>query len=112
MLRLYSGTSQSELLESAIPSQAACPSCWTATGSGFKYKADPPGVKKLILKSSAEPGKSKIVLKMGGTPLPTGTLDQPILVQLSNADGECWEASYSAPATKKNDGTTFKDKSD
>ena len=111
VLCLYSGTAQSELLEAGIPSQAECPTCWSSTGTGFKFKDDPPGVTKMVLKSSLDPGKSKIVLKMKGVALPAIPLEQPILVQLSNADGECWEASYSDPPIK-NEGTTFKDKSD
>jgi hypothetical protein len=34
-----------------------------------------------------------------------------VTVQLINSDGECWEASYSAPPTKNVNGI-FKDKSD
>ena len=36
---------------------------------------------------------------------------QSVTVQISNSLGNCWEAEYSAPATK-NDGVQYKDKSD
>jgi hypothetical protein len=43
--------------------------------------------------------------------MPPLALAQPVRVQLRNAAGMCWEAQYSAPATR-NDAENFKDKAD
>ena len=39
-----------------------------------------------------------------------GALVPPVIVQLQNSDGHCWEASYSAPAAIEE--SKFKGKSD
>jgi hypothetical protein len=110
----YQGTAQNLVIEESVPGAATCPACWTETASGFKYKAVGAGIEKVILKSGDVPGKAKVILKGKGAALPalpSVPVSQPILVQLSNSDGECWEASYDDPPTK-NENNTFKDKSD
>jgi hypothetical protein len=90
--------------------------CWKMTKSGFKYKdkdLTPDGVLILTLKEGAA-SKSKVVLKGKGVNLgmPTSlAIVQPVTVQVSNTLGVCWEATYSAPATK-NQPDQFKDKPD
>jgi hypothetical protein len=42
---------------------------------------------------------------------PALPMAQPVVVQLRNGDGLCWEATFGAPATR-NDAGQFKDKSD
>lgn len=108
---VYAGPGQDVVLEGIIPSAASCPQCWKETGSGFKYKVAE-GIEKLTLKSGAA-GKPRIILKGTGSLLPTLPsipVSQPVLVQLSNGSGECWEAAYSDPI--KNEGVLYKDKSD
>jgi glucose/arabinose dehydrogenase len=98
-----------------IPSAAACPGCWTETATGFKFKSDTAEIRNLILRSGDVPGKAKVIAKGKGAALPDDLpaipVTQPVVVQLINGDGECWEASYSAPPTRNENGV-FKDKSD
>ena len=110
---VYAGAFQSVVVEASISGGGTCPSCWTETGSGFKYDVSTVGIQKVILKSGDVQGKAKIILKGKDSPptLPNIPLTQPVLAQLSNSDGECWEAAYSDPP-KKNEGKLFKDKSD
>lgn len=97
-----------------IPSAQACPSCWRETGTGFRFKSSGNQIQSLTLKAG-DVGKAKIIAKGKGAPLPDDIpsipLSQPITVQLLNGDGECWEATYSAPASKNANGL-FRDKSD
>ncbi|MEB2286379.1 MAG: hypothetical protein OZ922_17075, partial [Myxococcales bacterium] len=92
--------------------------CWKATGlKGFKY-ADkdltPDGGQKLALKEGAVE-KAQIQLSGLGAnlhvPADLTTLVQPIVVQLQNSDGVCWEASFSGPPTKQT-AQQFKDRAD
>ncbi len=93
--------------------------CWTDKSTGFVYKdkdATPDGITGLKLKEGID-GKAKIGLKGKGLNLqmpPLFPLVQPVTVQLLNSIGVCWEATYSAPATKNEAGPPgkFKDKSD
>lgn len=109
----------------AVPAGGICDGkpCWKSLGAGgFKY-ADKTlahdGVKLIRLKPGATPGKAQVGViakgpRLGFTParavLP---LDQSpkVTVQLSNSDGRCWTADYSAPASK-NDARQFKDVGD
>jgi hypothetical protein len=104
-----------EPIQIDIPGVATCPSCWTETASGFKYKAASGAIGNVLLKGSDVPGKSRVVVKGKDTglpdDLPTIPVEQPITVQLHNSDDECWDATYSAPATK-NENQIFRDKSD
>ena len=91
--------------------------CWVASGfNGYKYKdkdLTPDGLMKILLKAGSD-GQAKIIVKGKGLNLDDpdlANLSQPITVQISNTDGLCWEAVYSAPATKQT-ADAFKDKSD
>ncbi len=100
--------------------------CWKALGKpggskGFKYKAPdgtPEGLTGLVLKPGAQ-GKSKVVAKASGGSLAGGPtafsdalpLGLPVRVQLQASSGECWEAAFDSDGVKKNDGKTFKAKS-
>ena len=90
--------------------------CWKATGtSGFLYKdkeLTPNGLMKLKLKAGAE-GRAQIGLQGRGAALglpSLGSLTQPFTVQIHNGS-ECWDAVYSAPATKST-AALFKDQGD
>ena len=91
--------------------------CWTTSKTGFKYtnKSPAPGGVQQILLTQGASGKAKIKVTGKGTKLGFPTLplkqDSAVVVQLKNSAGTCWDASYSAPATKS-DATQFKDKSD
>ncbi len=65
------------------------------------------------LKEGTVPGKAKIQLKTQGfeTDMPTLPMQQPVIAQLRNSDGVCWETTLSAPASK-NTTFQFKDKND
>lgn len=111
-LCIYTGTAEDLVVDAAIPGEGACPSCWTETTPGFKYKVPGGGIEKVLLKSGAA-GKAKIVLKGKGGPLPAlpaVPITVPVRVQLSNSDGECWEATYSNAT--KNENNMFKAKGD
>jgi hypothetical protein len=105
---------------SHVPAGGTCGTkpCWKATKHAFQYKnklALPDGVTQLQLKAGAH-GKALIQLKGKGADLEMPVLGNalvgPVTVQLKRGhDTLCWEATYGAPF-KKNDGTSFKDKSD
>ena len=112
-LCIYAGTTQDLVVEASIPGSVACPACWTETTPGFKYKVPGAGIEKILLKSGTTPGKAKIVLKGKGAALPSlpaVPAPLPLLVQMSNTEGECWEATYSNAI--KNENNFFKAKSD
>jgi glucose/arabinose dehydrogenase len=112
-LCIYAGTAQNLVVESSIPGSLACPSCWSETTPGFKYNVPGGGIEKILLKSGTEPGKAKIILKGKGAALPSlpgVPVTPPLLVQMSNTQGECWEASYGNAIKNEND--FFKAKSD
>lgn len=89
--------------------------CWKAIPTkGFSYKrkdTHPDGVvaAKLL---AGEAGKAKIVLKAKKdfTPTPGMPLALPVTVQLQNADGTCWTATYSTALV--NESGFFKAKAD
>ena len=88
---------------------------WEATKKGFKYTdkaASVAGIKSILL-NSGDAGKAKIIVKGAdaGLAVPTLPLVQPVIAQLSNSSGVCWEARFSDPP-KKNDSGQFKDKGD
>lgn len=90
-------------------------SCWTESGRGFKYKSAIGPIQKLILKASEKPSKAKIRLHGKGIGLlgdPFSVpLAQPVTMRLVNEYGECWEATFSAPAAKNENGV-LRDRSD
>ncbi len=109
------------VVEAVIPPAATCGNrpCWKSTRKGYKYSdrlVSTDGMRVINLKSGAA-GKAKILVKAQGTGigLPALPLQQQprVIVQLKNdhAAGECWEAQFSGPA-KKNDNGQFKDKGD
>lgn len=85
---------------------------WSATGTtGFKYDeatGAAGGLTKIKLKQGT--GKAKILVKGQGVnlddPLP---LTQPVLVQLQNSTGQCWEHQFASPEIH-NSAEQFKDK--
>ena len=91
----------------------APPANWSATGNGFKYNdpaAATTGLKKITLKNGT--GSAKIIAKGQGTGLDDPNLlplTQPVLVQLQNIQGGCWEHQFTSPEIQS-DGTMFKDK--
>ena len=100
-----------------VPAAGTCAGkpCWKETAKGFLYKdkdATPDGVTLLKLKEGLA-GKSLIQLKAKGDAIdmPSLALALPVVVQIRNTEGVCWEATYSSPATK-NDDTQYKDKND
>jgi hypothetical protein len=51
-------------------------------------------------------GKAKVLVKGRGVQLDLAALpwSQPVVVQLKNSEGECWEARYDAPARRDQPG--------
>jgi cysteine-rich repeat protein len=91
--------------------------CWKQTGSnGFAYKdkeLTPDGGLSLRLKQGPI-GKAQIQFQGRGDQLAMPdltTIVQPLIVQIQNSDGLCWEATYSGPATKQT-ADQFKDVAD
>jgi hypothetical protein len=97
-------------LDASIPPGAE----WKETGKGFNYKgsgADSDGVRKVKLKTGKD-GKSRIRLAAKDLSLPALPLgqDPEVVIQLHQSEGTCFESRFAAPA-KRNDASTFKDKS-
>ncbi len=107
-------------IEVTHPAGGTCAgkACWKATGfQGFKYsdkELTPDGGQKLGLKQGAVE-KAKIQFSGRGAnldlPADLTTLAQPIVVQIHNSDGVCWEAIFSGPPTKQTL-EKFQDKAD
>ncbi len=106
-------------LSATAPAAGTCAGkpCWKTLGtSGFKYKdkeLTPDGIQQLKLKTGTD-GKAQILLiaRGAGLALPDlSTIMQPVTVQVRNADGACWSATYSVPATVHSS-ALFKDKAD
>jgi len=94
--------------------------CWKGTSTQFTYRSRdhlPGGGRRpsrvtLRLREGPD-GKARIVAQGTGptidlSPLPA---TQPVIVQIKNSEGKCWEATYSAPA-RKNTAGQFYDKND
>ncbi len=105
-----------KIFESQIESGGTCKNgkpCWKDfRGKGFNYRnpeATPFGMKAANLRSGV-PGKAKVILRGKGDLLgpPQLPLTEPVLVQVKNTEGECWEATFSIPI--KDDGQIFKSK--
>ena len=87
---------------------------WSASSSGYRYKdsdRSPDGVLKAKLKAG-DAGQAKVLLKAKGQNLdmPVLGLTAPVTVQLRNANGGCWGATFSTPSS--NAAGIFKAKSD
>jgi hypothetical protein len=124
-LCIYDGT-PTLIFDAAIPAGGLCGAsnpkpCWKDKPKGFAYKdkdLTPEGVDQLKLQEGLVAGKAQIQLKAKSSALddPALPFSQPVIVQLHNAEsGLCWEAVYSAPASKNVSGPPvgqFKDKAD
>jgi hypothetical protein len=117
LLCIYTGSTPTLVTSALAPAGGTCAGkpCWKGKPTGFIYKdkdLTPNGLLQIVLKSGLD-GKAKIIVKGKGANLQTPALpiSQPVTVQLKSSDGVCWEAVYSAPATKS-DTTVFKDKAD
>jgi hypothetical protein len=107
------------LFKSNAPAGDVCGTkpCWKALSiKGFSYKdplRTPEGADKISLKAGLQ-GKAKTQFKGKGDNLDPFALPLvlPVTAQLQAANGQCWEATFSAAGSKKNDGMQFKGKSD
>lgn len=94
-----------------VPAGGTCGGkpCWRASATGFTY-ADKTlahdGVKQLRLRAGVA-GKAAITLHAKGPNLglaaagiPPLAQDPRVIVQLTNAAGQCWSADYAAPARR------------
>jgi hypothetical protein len=95
------------ILQAVVPPGAN----WKATGSGFKYGENTGaagGVSKIKIQKGA--GTAKIFIKGFGMNLddPALPLTQPVLVQVQNSNGSCWEHQFTSPENK-NTMTQFND---
>lgn len=112
------------LMENRIPASGTCGSkpCWKALGNpagskGYRYKDNdrtPHGIQKMVLKPGAD-GKSKVVIKGGqdhvfdgGPGTPALPLTLPVTVQLQNASGACWQATYDTAGVGVNEPGFYK----
>lgn len=89
--------------------------CWRSTSSGFKYAdklAATDGVAKMLLKAGPD-GAAAAVVKGKGVALraPALPLGAETRVQLRGTNA-CWEATYTAAASKRNDAGVFKGRSE
>ncbi len=122
VLCVYDATS-ALISSAAAPAGGTCniaspTACWSDKPTGFKYKdkdGTPDGLQQILLKEGIAE-KAKISVKGKGSNLntpPLFPLTQPVTAQLTNGS-VCWEATYSAPATKNELGPPgqFKDKAD
>ena len=119
LLCVYDGGSN-EILDSVAIGGDSCGGvpCWQDQKKGFQYKnkdKSPSGPQQIKLKEG-DAGKAQIQVKAKGSHVdpPLLPLLQPVTVQLVNSNGLCWQAVYSAPATKNEVGPPglFKDKAD
>ena len=101
----------------AFPGASFCNTapCWREQSTGYRWTdrtANAGGLTKGIFKAGAA-GKTTIQLKLQGVniDMPSMPVAQPIVVQLKNSDGVCWETTMTAPAIK-NTPDQFKDKND
>jgi hypothetical protein len=112
------------LMEHLVPAGGTCATkpCWRGSGSppgfaGYRYK-DPEGTPHGIQKMSVKPGphgKPKIAIKggrdhlfsaaPGAPPLP---LPLPVVMQLQNRSGACWQATFDASGISTNVSGSYK----
>jgi hypothetical protein len=116
-LCLYDNGSRAMYANVAAGGTCAGEDCWKAIGNptkGYIYKdagAGSNGIAKIILKAGT--GIGKVLVKGSGTALPlpapvspgTAFFNEPVTVQVRNAAGNCWQASF--PTSKKNTGDSF-----
>jgi hypothetical protein len=92
-----------------VPQSVIRPRAWRAIGA-LLQAAIPVVAAKLL---TGEAGRSKIVrkAKKAFTPTPAVPLTLPVTVQLQNANGGCWRATYSAALIDESESGLFKAKS-
>jgi len=115
------------LMENRIPAGGTCAGkpCWKGLGNpagstGYRYldkERTPHGVQKIVLKPGLD-GKTKIVVKggqdnvfsaaPGAPPLPLPVPAHPVVVQMQNRSGVCWQAVYDGSGTGSNAPGFFK----
>jgi hypothetical protein len=89
--------------------------CWRRSSSGFNYKDRallPTGLQAMQLKSGSA-GHAKLMVKGKGASLavpPLPVVAFPLVVQLVNNAGGCWEASFPASGVQRNDTLQLKAK--
>ncbi len=121
---VYGTTSPPTLLASArAPAAGLCAGspCWTALGNppgqkGYRYRdaeRTPNGLEALGLRPGP-PGSPRLLVKGRGQRLgpPALPLPLPALVQVQDASGACWEATYSSGGVETNGDTRFVGRSD
>ncbi|MBI5504621.1 MAG: DUF4215 domain-containing protein [Deltaproteobacteria bacterium] len=107
----------STVLQATVPSSAECgaPDCWQRRGlSGYRYRSAASGRIEVSL-SARTGGLGDIAVTTKGAaafvpalPLPQ---DPSVTVHLRSSQGQCWGATFSAPAARNN-ALLFKDSSD
>ena len=114
-LCVYDGTGALVMTTTALPNGTCGKKpCWKQTNAAtnsFKYTdsaATSDGLQQIVLTDTLKVKGKGINLVLPSLPL---NQDAAITVQFKNSAGVCWEASYSAPASK-NDSLEFRDKSD
>ena len=108
-----SGGTPKTILAAVAAGGESCarPPCWSTLGRrGFAYEdstASPHGVHRLVLEAAKD--GARITLKGTGErlALPSLPLPLPLRVQLERKGGACWEATYDAAATTRNDARRF-----
>jgi hypothetical protein len=112
------------LFEARAPAGGTCGTkpCWKPLGNppgsrGYRYKnkaRTPNGILKLVLKPGIE-GKAKVIVSGGRERLftgaagaPTQPLALPVVMQLQNASGECWQATYDTDGLGINEAGFFR----
>lgn len=109
------------ILEAAAPAGGVCAGkpCWREKPKFFQYfdkEITPHGIRRLLLRQGLKAGRAFITLEARGALLDTPAIpiSQPVTVQLLGGTGICWQAVYSAPATKNTAGPPpqFQDKAD
>jgi hypothetical protein len=122
---VYDTTSPTALLAFArAPAGGVCAGgspCWTAVGNppgrkGYRYRdteRTPNGLEALVLRPGAA-GSPRVLVKGRGQRLapPALPLPLPVLVQVQDASGACWEATHSAAGVEANGDTRFVGRSD
>jgi hypothetical protein len=81
-----------------------------SSGLGYKDRELlPDGMKTLKLRSG-DAADAKFTAKGAGSALdmPMLPLDFPVVVQLVNSDGYCWEAAFPESGIQRNDGVDLK----
>jgi len=109
-LCIYDAVASEPIVEALAPAGGGCGKeslggatlCWKAKSTkGFAFKGSklrhPHGVKAMKL-LAGDAGRPKVIVKGKGelVPMPVLPLAFPLTVQAQNANGACWEATYSA----------------